>query len=83
MEQYTVVGVQKSEFTPKDSTDVIKGMNIWGAQERKGVEGMACERFFISEKRLGGAKVKPGDTVSISYNKWGKVEQVTVVVTGD
>ncbi len=46
--------------------------------ERKGVDGIACQRTYVTDAKLDGQKVKPGDVVGLLYNRWGKVEEITV-----
>ncbi len=78
MEKMTVLGVQQSNFTPEGETREVQGKNLFLGYERKGVEGIACQRTYVTDAKLDGQKVKPGDVVGLLYNRWGKVEEITV-----
>jgi hypothetical protein len=78
MNHLTVVGVQETEFKPKDSNDLIKGYNLWLGEERKGVDGLATDRVFITAEKMNGLTIEPGDIVEISYNKWGRVQSISI-----
>jgi hypothetical protein len=82
MERITVIGVQKTEFKPEDSEKKIKGCTLWvgypreGKEGREGVKGMVAERIFITEEKLQGLELEPGDFVKLNYNKYGKVASI-------
>jgi hypothetical protein len=76
MDRITVIGVQQTEFKPEDSKVSIKGANVWVGYLRKGVKGMATDRVFITEEKLQGLILEPGDYVKINYNRFGKVVSI-------
>ena len=73
-----VVGVKKTSFETKDTKETIRGFNLYTQYEQDGVTGLATERFFISENKAAGWEPAPGDTVEISFNRFGKIDTVTV-----
>ena len=73
-----VVGYKRADFKPKDSDSEIKGINLFVTFKRDGVQGFACERLFVSDSRAGNYLPKVGDEVDIFYNRYGKVESITL-----
>lgn len=69
-----VIGFRKSTFTGKDGNEV-SGVNIFVTYPCEKGEGEACERLYLSMKRLGQIGYQPtvGDEVKPEYNKYGKV----------
>ena len=75
---YEVIGVGKSEFTPKDGGDRIFGLNLYVTEERKGVQGLACERLYINERKLDNFVPVVGDVIDVFWNRYGKVERLVL-----
>ena len=71
-----VIGYGKTEFKPQDSNEPIRGMNLYVSYEKDNVTGVAAERLFITEKKIGTYLPQVGDQVNIIYNRYGKVEAV-------
>lgn len=78
MSVFEVVGYRRSSFKPQDSNDTITGTTLYLQQEVSGVVGFACERIFVSEKKMGTYVPALGDRVTVSYNRWGKVDSIEV-----
>ena len=77
-----VIGIQRNmQFKAQDG-NLITGMNLFVTTEKNNVEGLACEKVFISGTKecfpelVKGLKV--GDEVQLLYNRYGKVESVLV-----
>lgn len=73
-----IIGLKKSSFKPKDSDQEIKGVTLYLTEERDGVEGLAADHVFVSDKKLGPYLPAVGDEVRIFYNRWGKVDEIQV-----
>lgn len=74
----TVIGYQRSRFTAKDTGEVIEGYNLYLTETRENVEGAACERVFLSAKKLGGYVPVLNDELELVYNRFGRVDRVIV-----
>lgn len=68
-----VIGYSFSEFDTKDGGHV-SGCFLYLTEERRNVTGVASERIFLSNAKLGGYKPSIGDEVRPYYNKYGKVD---------
>lgn len=75
-----VVGFRKTEFTAKDTGELISGYNLFLLGPQEHVEGEACERVFLSEKKMGDYLPIIGDDIRVIYNRYGKVSSVEQVV---
>lgn len=71
-----LIGFKKTSFTPKDSSDVISGVNLYVAYPDTNVEGEKCERFFLSDRKIGKFHPAVGIEIAVEWNKYGKVEAV-------
>lgn len=72
-----VVGFKKVDFEAPDHTQ-ISGFKVHCTLEDDNVTGVACESFFISEKKANGWRPNVGDEIELSYNKYGKIDRVEV-----
>ena len=75
---FEVVGFAHSQFTAKDTGQVITGYNIYVQYEDKHVTGYKCERFYLAD---GKCDYRPqlGDRIQVRYNRYGKVESIISV----
>ena len=76
----TIVGYRDVNFTSQQGNE-ITGMTIYYTEtDVYGVSGQACDKFFMSSKRLKDIGWKPavGDNVELNYNKYGKVAGVVL-----
>lgn len=74
----TIIGVNLTSFTTKDGTKVT-GYNVYTTEERSDVDGLACDRFFISDRVCNRSNFTPhvGDIIdSLAYNKFGRLNMV-------
>ena len=72
-----VVGKKPLNFTAEDGK-VIDGAHLFVTYEETGVEGFAAEKLFISSTKLNAKDVSVGDVLEIYFNRYGKVDKVTV-----
>ena len=77
-----VIGFSKNEFTPKGESNPILGYNLYLTEKKQNVTGLACERVYLSQKKmdacLNGKQIKIGDEIRLYYNKYGKVEEISI-----
>ena len=75
---FTIIGVKLTSFTTKDGTKVT-GYNVYVTEECSDVEGLACERVFVSDRVCNRSNFTPhvGDIIEdFSYNKYGRLNMV-------
>lgn len=72
---YDVVGYQHKELKFQDGNSCT-GYYLFLSEKREGVEGIATERVFCSDKKIGNYIPKIGDHVQVFYNRYGKVDSV-------
>lgn len=73
-----LIGYQHKHLTFQDgrSTD---GYFLYLSEERKGVEGVATERVFLTDAKANGYKPYLGDELRLFYNRYGKLDSVEVL----
>lgn len=75
-----IIGVQPKQFTTNDGV-LIQGWHVWYTEPRRGVDGVASDRVFISDRVSNDSNFIPhvGDVVlCFGYNKYGKLSRVIV-----
>ena len=72
-----VVGKKPLNFTTEDGK-VIDGVHLYVTYDEAGVEGVVAEKLFISSTKLNVKDVSIGDVLEIYFNRYGKVDKVTV-----
>lgn len=73
----TLLGKRTLDFTTDQGQ--VKGVQLFiSFRDNSDVEGETCDKLFIKEGFLL-PDLKPGDSLEISYNHRGKVEDVRVV----
>lgn len=76
-----IVGVQKGVSFKIDGKE-FRGLNLFGLVERNGVDGSATEKVFVNETKECyplALTLKVGDTVLCAYNRFGKIDSISVV----
>lgn len=75
-----VIGFSERSFTAKDTGALIEGMNIYVTFENDRTTGIACDRIFISNKRLEQCCYFPsvGDEIDLQYNRFGKISGILI-----
>lgn len=74
----TIIGVKLTSFTTKDGTKVT-GYNVYTTEERSDVDGLAADRFFMSDRVCNRSNFTPhvGDIIeSLAYTKYGRLSMV-------
>lgn len=74
-----VVGVRSTNFTAKETGEVISGKTVFVLYEDEKVEGFAAERIFLKESLLAHYQPVLKDIVDIQYNRYGKVESIAKI----
>lgn len=74
-----VIGYRESSFTAQDTGELIEGYNLYLVGPQDHVEGEACERVFLSKKKMGDYRPILGDSVRLEYNRYGKVQSIEQV----
>ena len=76
-----VVGVRRNDFQPKDG-DKIEGYSVYVTHTDDNVDGLVAERFFLSDRKLrndvGGWIPKVGQTFNMSFNRYGRPDEIRV-----
>lgn len=75
MDQYEVVGFQRSQFTAQDNGQVITGVNIYVQCEDPKVTGYKCDRVYLGDGKCDYTPML-GDRIKVNYNRYGKVQSV-------
>jgi hypothetical protein len=72
---YEVVGFQHKELKFEDG-NTCSGYYLFLTEKRDKVSGVATDRVFCSDGKIGEYVPKIGDHIQINYNRYGKVAQV-------
>lgn len=72
-----VIGIQHSEFDTRDGKHV-SGMFLYLSEVRNNVEGVATERIFLSNAKVGDYPPMIGDEIKVNYNRFGKVDNIEI-----
>ena len=72
-----VFGVQLVDFSNQNG-EVIKGTNLFVAYPHDRVVGLKTDKFFIKQS-IDCTRIKTGDRVDISFNRYGKVDSLNIV----
>ena len=76
---YEIVGLRHSKWTPKDGNREISGYSLHLTEDREDVNGLAVERAFVQDSKLGDYVPALGDVVNLIYNRFGKVDGIRLV----
>jgi len=74
-----IIGYQHSNFTVKDTGAKISGYILYLSEARDGVTGVATERIFLSNNRIGNYVPNLNDNIRIYWNKYGKVDSIDLI----
>lgn len=70
-----VLGIKSGSFNDKVTGKLVEYCQLHVAAEDKNVTGEAVEVLKINQDLADSAKaLKPGDKITVNYNKFGKVE---------
>lgn len=76
-----VIGYQRKDFSfVNDKGEHVSGSGyyLYLSEERKGVEGFATSRIFVSDSKLAGYVPNLTDEITVSYNQYGKIAGIIV-----
>lgn len=76
----TIVGLRKMSFTDNQNRK-IEGTNVFLTYQDKNIQGLGTDKVFLNVDRIRSLERDPevGDTIFISYNRYGKVDEVEVM----
>lgn len=74
---FKVVGYQHQDIQFKDGR-TVSGWKLHLTEPRNGVTGMAADSIFISDQKAGSYKPELNQTINIQWNRWGKIEGISV-----
>lgn len=79
-----VIGKKDVSFKAKDGSNVV-GLRLYVTDDSIRVDdGVGCDSLFLSAHLLsvngfGPAGIEVGDHLVITYNKYGKIQQISIV----
>lgn len=71
-----IVGIQYFNYTSKKTGNVTPSCRIHAQYMDENVDGVACEVIFCPVSTIEGERLKVGESIHVSYNKWGSVDYV-------
>lgn len=82
MEKWKVVGYRKVDFKDQDGRPV-KGYTLFLARQSDDeyITGLEVQKIFISSERVAYVPAE-NDYVGLSYNRYGKVQDIEVLQKG-
>lgn len=79
-----IIGVEKNNFTVKETGVVVEGSNVYlsyPVDPAKG-KGVAAERIYITDSKAASMSVDLnsmiGKEVIVVYNRYGKVQNIVL-----
>lgn len=76
-----VVGIQDVNYVSRKTNNPVSGTTFHVTYPKEGVEGVVCESIFVSSRSdIQVAGIRVGDTVDLSYNRYGSVDRLDPVV---
>ncbi len=81
-----IVGKEKVDYLSKKTNQQVSGVRLHVLQADVRVEGFAAEGVFISSKYANYdevANLPLGSEIIIIYNRFGSVQDIQIVSTGD
>ncbi len=78
----TVIGVQRADFTARETGERITGCNVFVSRpiEPSQGKGQAVDRLYVSDHKAESMGIKldtlVGKTVEVYYNRYGKVQSI-------
>jgi|GEM_PF-815440 len=79
-----LIGFERADFKIRATGEEVTGMQLYLARSitpDKG-EGSAVERVYLTDRKLATNNFDPmsalGKDVVLYYNRWGKIERITL-----
>lgn len=81
MDSYEIVGIREVDYTSKKTGKRVEGVSLHVATEEKNVQGKAVSEMYVGKQTLDECYYTPklGDTVNVSYNKYGNVDRIAML----
>lgn len=83
MQKFTVIGINKIEFTNKKTKEKQEAIIIYTSydfRKEDNADGVGCEAFFCTGKLLSDAdNVTVGDEITVNYSKTGYLDSIQIV----
>lgn len=76
--RYTILGKRAVSFTASDGK-VISGTTLYAGCEADDVEGLACDKFFVSAAKMPKNGVVVGRDAEFYFNRYGKVDMIVPI----
>lgn len=74
--EYCIIGIESVSYTNKQNRPV-EGFRVHLTYEKKGCDGLAVETVFLNTAL--GYPLSIGQSIKLYYNKYGRIEEVSVV----
>lgn len=76
----TIVGIRSMKFTDNQNR-AVEGSSIFITYQDKNITGVGTDKVFLNSDRIKSLQRDPevGDTIFISYNRYGKVDEVELL----
>lgn len=76
-----VIGKAQTSFTPEGG-QTYEGLRLYCSYESDKIEGVGTDliKFVSMSKFLNGVIPQIGDEIHVSYNKYGKIDYVEVII---
>lgn len=78
MQKYTVEGFKPYKMTVRETGEVKEGVTVYCSYTNENITGVGMEKFSISNEKLGAVSLKVGMQIAPYYNKYGKIEGISV-----
>ncbi len=75
---YKLMGYRMVDFTDKTGKHV-SGVSLYVSYPLNGVNGSATDKLFVRPELFRDLAVVPGDDLDIRFNRFGKVDSITLV----
>lgn len=83
MQKFTVIGINKIEFTNKKTKEKQEAILIYTTydfRKEDNADGVGCEAFFCTGDLLEDAdNVTVGDEITVNYSKTGYLTSIQIV----
>lgn len=81
-----VVGIEKINYVRKKDNTQVEGLKLyctWADERNKNLVGEMCETVYIPSSRFDSisalSDLEVGNEIRISYNRFGGVDDITII----
>lgn len=75
---YEVIGIERRQYTNKEGRQV-SGYKLYLSYDKKGTDGKACFEQWSPDGPVKDSGVDLGDSIDMSFNRYGKLESIRIV----